>query len=88
MKPAITCKELVDFLVDYIDGALPAAQKEEFHRHLAVCAPCVHYVETYKVAIAAGKAAFADPKLYGKPPEPVPEALITAILAARKRSAK
>ena len=88
MKPLITCKEMNDFLIDYIDGALPDAQKNEFHRHLAHCPSCVHYVETYKSTIAAGKAAFADPKAPEMPAGPVPEELITAILAARKKPAK
>ncbi len=88
MKPLITCKEMNDFLVDYIEGALPVAQKAEFHRHLALCPSCVHYVETYKLTIAAGKAAYADPAAFAQLPAAVPEELIRAILAARKRPAK
>jgi len=88
MKPLITCKEMNDFLIDYVEGTLPEVQKSEFHRHLADCPSCVNYLDTYKKTIAAGKAAFADPKGRGKLPEPVPEELVTAILAARKKPAK
>ncbi len=88
MKPLITCREMNEFLIDYIDGALPDAQKSEFHRHLARCPSCVHYIETYKTTIAAGKAAFCDPNAPDKLPEAAPEELITAILAARKKPAK
>ena len=88
MKPLISCKEMNDFLIDYIDGALPDAQKSEFHRHLAHCPSCVQYVETYKTTIVVGKAAFCDPNAPDKLPEAAPEALIAAILAARKKPAK
>ena len=88
MKPLITCKEMNDFLMDYVEGALPDSQRTEFHRHLAHCPSCVQYVETYKTTIAAGKAAFCDPNQPDKLPEAVPESLISAILAARKKPAK
>ena len=83
MKPFITCKQLQDFLSDYSEGTLPDVQRSEFHRHLAVCPSCVNYVEQYKTTIALGKAAFDCPD--DSPPADVPEELIQAILAARKK---
>jgi anti-sigma factor RsiW len=88
MKPFITCKELVDFLGEYVEGALSAAQLAEFHRHLAVCPSCIHYVESYKTTRLLGKAAFCDASRPDEPaPADVPEDLIRAILAARKKPA-
>ena len=86
MKPFITCRELLDFLGDYVDAELPAAQLAEFHRHLAVCPSCVNYVETYKATRLLGRAACCDPR--DAPPADVPEPLIAAILAARRKPAK
>lgn len=83
MKPCLTCKQLQDFLADYADDSLPAEQRDEFHRHLAICPSCVYYVEQYKTTIALGKAAFDCPD--DAPPADVPEELIQAILAARKK---
>ncbi len=85
MDPFITCKELIEFLADYLDGELPAPERREFDRHLAVCPSCVNYLETYKGTIALGRAALCDPD--EAPPKEVPEDLIKAILATRKRPA-
>ena len=83
MNPYITCKELVDFLADYYEGELAAPQKQEFDRHLAVCPSCVHYVETYKATIEICRVSLCDDG--DALPADVPEDLIKAILAARKK---
>ncbi len=72
----ITCKELIAFLADYLDGALPAEKNAELERHLAICDSCVEYIATYRETIVMAKIAedvpIADP----------PEDLVVAILAA------
>lgn len=78
----ITCRELIDFLMDYTTGELPAAQRAEFERHLAVCPPCVNYLRTYEQSIRLGKAAFND--LDRPAPESLPEDLVRAILKSRE----
>lgn len=75
-----TCKELLDFLDDYVSGHLSAPERLDFERHLAVCPPCVDYLRSYEQTIRLGKAACT-----GAGEEP-PEELIKAILAARAKS--
>jgi anti-sigma factor RsiW len=41
----ITCRELVELVTDYLEGALPAAQRTRFEEHLVMCAPCGRYME-------------------------------------------
>jgi anti-sigma factor RsiW len=80
----VTCQEFVEFLADYLDGALPPAKKEEFDYHLSSCPSCVAFLKNYREAMKAGKAALtpsAEPVV-----EPIPEELVRAILAARKKS--
>jgi len=84
MDPYITCKELIDFLADYVDGKLAGKPLHEFERHLAVCPACVNYIDSYKATRTLCRAALADD---AAPPFKIPEELITAILAARKKSA-
>jgi len=81
----ITCKELVDFLMDYVENDLPPEQRAEFERHLAVCPrpPCVAYLESYRETIALGRAAMTSPGPQAS--EAVPEELVQAILAARAK---
>lgn len=77
----ITCRELIDFIADYLDGELPAPMRHEFERHLNVCPACVAYFDSYKQTIQLGKAAMAPTD----EPASVPEGLVRAIRAARAR---
>ena len=77
----MTCRDFIDFLLDYLEGHLPATQRAEFDAHLAVCPSCVAYLRTYREAVCLGKAALAQTSA-PVPPE-VPEALVKAIVAAR-----
>ena len=79
----MTCRELVEFLMDYLDGHLSEPERRCFEEHLGECPDCVAYLATYQEAIRLGKEACKagnDPL----PPE-VPEDLVRAILAARRR---
>jgi len=78
----MTCREIVDFLMAYLDGELPAEQKALFEKHLGCCPPCVDYLESYRLTIRLEREACAGE---GKGCEEVPEDLIRAILAARKQ---
>ena len=82
-RPYITCRELIEFLHLYLDGELPPDRVVEFERHLSVCESCVNYIETYKQAIALGKAACRD---WDAPAgEEFPEEFVAAVLTARGR---
>lgn len=78
----ITCREVLDFLMSYLDGELATGPRAEFEKHLALCPPCVAYLESYRATIRLGKSACAeaDAPAVGQ----VPEELVKAILAARK----
>jgi len=79
----ITCRELYDFILDYLGGDLAPPEKAKFEEHLAICPSCVAYLESYKKTVALGKAAYAR---NGEPTPPeVPEELVRAILASRRK---
>ncbi len=79
----MTCRELVEFLMEYIEEELPGGQREEFERHLHACPPCVAYLETYKQTVRLGKSVCQGPD---EPvPKDVPEQLVQAVLAARRK---
>ena len=75
----MTCRELMEFLIDYLEGGLTPAERAAFDEHLAECPPCVDYLGMYEATIRLSKGAFAAP------PEKPPEDLVRAILAARGR---
>jgi anti-sigma factor RsiW len=77
----ITCRELIDFIAEYLDGSLPSVSRAEFERHLAVCESCVAYLDGYRKAMALGKKTLLPTgEAAGVR---VPEGLIKAIRAAR-----
>jgi len=51
----LECRECVDLLADYIDGALPSSQAELLEWHLEGCAPCVAFVNTYRGTVDAAR---------------------------------
>ena len=76
----MTCRDFVDFVLDYVEGALPADTRQRFHEHMARCPDCVTYLRHYAETIKASRIAVAD-----APSTDIPEALVSAILNARER---
>ncbi|MCA9268795.1 MAG: zf-HC2 domain-containing protein [Planctomycetales bacterium] len=77
----MNCQELVDFLMEYLEGELPPEHQAAFEEHLRLCPPCVHFLATYKEAIVMGKICCQCSEAI---PKEVPEDLVQAILAARR----
>ena len=44
----MTCRELIDLLADYLDSTLSQAAVVELEDHLAKCAECQAYLNTYR----------------------------------------
>jgi anti-sigma factor RsiW len=80
----ITCRELVEFLADYLAGELSPASQVEFEFHLSDCPDCTTYLKSYAATVQLGKKAFAD--LDAPVPAEVPEELVQGILAARGKA--
>lgn len=45
------CQELVDLLLEFVDGTLAPEREAEFRKHLCGCLPCYIYLETYHTTI-------------------------------------
>ena len=75
----MTCRELSDFVLDYVGGELPPPLREAFERHLDACGNCRLYLDSYRATVRASRHAL------GEEPTalpPMPEDLVRAILAA------
>ena len=77
----ITCRELTEFLVDYLAGELDEQRAEIVRKHLAVCPDCANYLESYRRSIALSQAAMLESD--APAPADVPTGLLNAIRAAR-----
>ncbi len=81
----MTCRETIDFIADFLDGALHDEVREEFERHLALCPSCAAYVDGYRKTVQLGMTAMSwvETPSAGS----VPDGLIKAIRAARAKDA-
>ena len=57
----LTCRELVELVTDYLEGALPPDQVARFERHLDDCDDCPMYIDQLRTTIRlTGRLAEAD----------------------------
>jgi anti-sigma factor RsiW len=78
----MTCREGIEFLSEYLSGELPPAERLEFEKHLEECPDCVAYLKSFQEALKLGKRAF---EISEGNADAMPEDLVQAILAARRR---
>jgi hypothetical protein len=85
----LTCREISEFLLGYLERDLDEQVLAEFDTHLQRCPPCGHYLESYRETVElvrrCGKVE-CDAEAKAKWQAP-PEDLIQAILKAKKSTA-
>lgn len=82
--PDISCREVSEFLLAYLERELDEQAHGEFERHLQLCPPCVHYLDGYRETVALVRSCGRqelDPEQ--RRPQRPPEDLIQAILSAK-----
>jgi predicted anti-sigma-YlaC factor YlaD len=47
----LPCKELVELVTDYLEGALSPEDRVRFEEHLAICPGCETYLEQMRLVI-------------------------------------
>ena len=53
---AMSCKELVELVTDYLEGALSPGDQRRFEMHMSKCEGCKVYLDQMRLTIeAAGK---------------------------------
>jgi anti-sigma factor RsiW len=52
-RDAIMCRQAVELVTDYLEGALTPAERARFEAHLADCPHCTEYLREMRVTIAA-----------------------------------
>jgi anti-sigma factor RsiW len=56
----LVCRDAVELMSDYVDGALPRRQRKRLERHLAACDACSGYLEQLRATISASGSASPD----------------------------
>jgi anti-sigma factor RsiW len=77
------CRELAEFLSDYVNNELPEESRTHFEFHLSKCTNCHEYLVQYEVTIKAGRIACDE---MSDEMQEIPDDLVKAVLAARQNS--
>jgi hypothetical protein len=69
----LTCRELVDLVTEYLEGALSVRDRLDFERHLVWCSWCRDYLDQMRASIEiTGRPSEEEP------PSPLREQLLDA----------
>lgn len=47
----MSCKELIELVTEYLEGALQTLDRARFHSHLAECPGCTEYLEQMRLTL-------------------------------------
>jgi anti-sigma factor RsiW len=72
----LTCRELVELVTDYLEGAMTLGERRRFERHLETCSVCPRYVEQLRATISVLGRIYEDDV-----PEPARAVLLEAFRA-------
>lgn len=74
----LRCREVVSFILDYLEGSLDVDTRERFDQHLVRCASCQAYLATYRQTLALERLTAIED-------DDVPEELVRVVLASREQ---
>jgi anti-sigma factor RsiW len=74
----LACREAVEVMTGYLEGALPAAEARRLERHLATCPGCTEYLHQMRT-IAGSLGGLSEDSI----PREMRDALIAAFRALR-----
>jgi anti-sigma factor RsiW len=57
----LVCREFVELVTDYFEGALPDGERVRFEAHLAACHGCTGYLEDMRMLVNSLHALPAPP---------------------------
>ncbi|MBL9147385.1 MAG: zf-HC2 domain-containing protein [Phycisphaerae bacterium] len=75
----LTCRDLIEFLDDYVADRQPPELRVAFESHLAECRHCRDYLRTYSDTIAVARASLCDESRAGALPEDLVQAIVDSV---------
>ncbi len=50
-RPSLTCEEINEFILDYVEERLNEETRAQFEEHIKMCPCCVPFLEQYKKTV-------------------------------------
>ena len=66
----ITCRQFVELVTDYFEGALPSRDLSHIEEHLVICDWCVTYAEQMKTTVESLRSLRSPPGEQNAPEPP------------------
>jgi predicted anti-sigma-YlaC factor YlaD len=83
---AMTCRQVVDFLADYLEGTLDLPLRTQFESHVADCVACADYMRGYRDTIRLARSVARDEEAaVAAMPAELANAIVATVDAARRR---
>ncbi|MBI3770206.1 MAG: zf-HC2 domain-containing protein [Deltaproteobacteria bacterium] len=81
----MTCRELIDFLAEYVAGTLDVRERATFETHIADCPACIDYVRSYRETIRVARDTAARDATAAEMPRELTDAILDATRHRRGR---
>jgi anti-sigma factor RsiW len=86
METTMTCRQVVEFLADYLAGTLDPPARAQFEAHVAECVACADYIRSYRDTIRLARdAARDDDATVAAMPDELRDAIVAIVGTARRR---
>ncbi len=78
---SFNCRQVVELVTEYVDGALPPDERLAFEQHVGICPPCRAYFAQMRKVVQIGGTLHEE-----ELPEPVRENLMSAFRDWKRRT--
>lgn len=82
---SLACRQLVEMVTDYLEGALSAVELKAVEDHLAACEDCERYLGQMRQVIALSRVAFDEKPVPGNLPRGMLDGLLEAFRGEKLR---
>ena len=81
----MTCREVIESIDEDLEAGRSDEDRRRVAEHLATCASCSAYLESYRRAIELAKDASKDASNDAEGAAGIPESLVARILSRRRK---
>ena len=85
MMLEVSCREVITFLIDYLNDELQPERLAAFEEHFGECDSCRAYLRSYREAIRMARQTLAVPPIQSAESEQIASAILLAVRREGKK---